>query len=72
MNDTTIEQSATVTMIDPDGGWKYGFPKQIPDDHQNDLNPWLIENGYPEFWVNYWNRTLGHVPCRLFKVESTD
>ena len=34
-------------MIDPPSGWKYGFPKEIPE-HIDNTKKWLIENGYPE------------------------
>lgn len=34
-------------MIDPPEGWKYGFPKEIPEDVYK-TRDWLIENGYPE------------------------
>ena len=34
-------------MIDPPSGWKYGFPKEIPED-VDDTRQWLIDNGYPE------------------------
>jgi hypothetical protein len=34
-------------MIDPPSGWKYGFPKEIPE-HINNTRDWLIDNGYPE------------------------
>jgi hypothetical protein len=34
-------------MIDPPSGWKYGFPKEIPE-HVDDTRAWLIENGYPK------------------------
>jgi hypothetical protein len=49
-------------FIDPPSGWKYGFPKALPDgvlDHRK----WMIENGYPEklidelgdyFYCRYW------------------
>jgi hypothetical protein len=49
-------------MIDPPEGWKYGFPKEIPE-HVDDTTKWLIENGYPEseikalgdsFYVRGW------------------
>jgi hypothetical protein len=33
-------------MIDPPSGWKYGFPKEIPE-HINNTRDWLIDNGYP-------------------------
>ena len=35
------------TMIDPPSGWKYGFPKPMPEDVEN-VREWLIEQGYPE------------------------
>ena len=35
-------------MIDPPSGWKYGFPKPIPEDRINDQLAWLVEEGYPQ------------------------
>lgn len=36
-------------MIDPPSGWKYGFPKEIPEDVTEDqLGDWLLNNGYPK------------------------
>ena len=32
--------------IDPPGGWKYGFPKPIPDDIIF-FEDWLVSEGYP-------------------------
>ena len=32
--------------IDPPSGWKYGFPKPIPDDVV-DFEDWLVSEGYP-------------------------
>jgi len=34
-------------MIDPPSGWKYGFPKPLPDGVEN-IKEWLLENGYPQ------------------------
>jgi len=34
------------TIIDPPEGWRYGFPKPIPDDI-TDLSEWLFGEGYP-------------------------
>ena len=51
-------------MIDPPGGWRYGFPKAIPQD-VTDTQKWLIENGYPQqeidacgdyFFVRHWEQ----------------
>jgi hypothetical protein len=36
------------TIIDPPSGWKYGFPKPIPEDRKNDILVWLVEQGYPQ------------------------
>jgi hypothetical protein len=33
--------------IDPPSGWRYGFPKVLPDG-VTDLSAWFIKNGYPE------------------------
>ena len=50
-------------IIDPPSGWRYGFPKPIPDDI-TDHNAWLVENGYPQslidelgeyFFCRYWD-----------------
>lgn len=49
-------------MVDPPSGWRYGFPKRIPREHQNRTIEWMIEQGYPRylteqkhFYVRYWN-----------------
>ena len=51
-------------MIDPPSGWRYGFPKIIPKEHQTRTLDWLVEQGYPKeiivecgdhFYVRYWN-----------------
>ena len=50
-------------IIDPPSGWKYGFPKLIPDDVIN-VREWLVEQGYPQelidefgehFYCRYWD-----------------
>jgi hypothetical protein len=52
------------TMIDPPSGWKYGFPKVLPDDVENVLE-WLVSEGYPQseidacgknFYCRYWEK----------------
>ena len=36
-------------MIDPPSGWKYGFPKELPNDIKlGGINDWLISEGYPK------------------------
>lgn len=58
----------TVLMIDPPSGWKYGFPKPLPENIEDkEIMRWLIENGYPQweidsmrdhFYCRYWKREL--------------
>ena len=52
-------------MIDPPSGWKYGFPKPIPEDRRKDSLVWLVEQGYPQeeidalgeyFYCRYWEQ----------------
>lgn len=43
----------TITVIDPPGGWLYGFPKQVHDEFfllgsDFDLHKWLVSEGYPQ------------------------
>lgn len=40
-----------VLTIDPPSGWRYGFPKILPDElvgNTEVLSKWLVSNGYPE------------------------
>lgn len=55
-----------MTIIDPPSGWRYGFPKPIPNDVK-DVNKWLVENGYPQtiidelgeyFFCRYWEKMM--------------
>lgn len=34
--------------IDPPSGWRYGFPRVIPEDRRDEIEKWLVENGYPQ------------------------
>ena len=57
--------SKKVTMVDPPSGWKYGFPKAMPQKFLNGLefNAWLVSEGYPQklidelgdqFYCRHW------------------
>jgi hypothetical protein len=38
------------TMVDPPEGWRYGFPRAIPDEVMDDgdrFAAWLSQFGYP-------------------------
>lgn len=37
-----------VIMIDPPSGWKYGFPKVLPEPAPKDFYAWLVSEGYPQ------------------------
>lgn len=55
-------------MIDPPEGWRYGFPKEIPE-HTDDTRKWLVENGYPEARI----KELGdHFYCRFWYQETEE
>lgn len=44
------------TIVDPPSGWKYGFPKELPEDaHLDsfDFRQWLLNSGYPESEVDF-------------------
>ena len=56
-----------VTMIDPPSGWKYGFPKILPEEAKGRNLEWLVENGYPQseidsygkhFYCRYWEQNI--------------
>jgi len=46
-----------VKYVDPPSGWKYGFPKILPDD-VTDFRAWLIKEGYPEKDVDFAMRYI--------------
>lgn len=67
-----------VTMCDPPSGWKYGFPKAMPQESKDedfDVVAWLITSGYPKnlidslgksFYVRYWDEKItlsDHIDC---------
>jgi hypothetical protein len=36
------------TLIDPPGGWRYGFPKPYDEDFDGPYEDFLVKNGYPK------------------------
>ena len=53
-------------MIDLPQGWQYGFPKLIPDDRLQDVEVWLVEQGYPQRLID----ELGeHFYCRYWEAD---
>lgn len=56
------------TFVDPPEGWRYGFPKAVPDEGISDMLKWLIDEGYPaeliealgsSFYVRYFESDKG-------------
>lgn len=62
-----------VTMCDPPGGWKYGFPKPMPVDNfpsQEAFHAWLISRYYPQEEIQYWlDSEYKSVPCKFWQQE---
>ncbi len=56
-------------MIDPPGGWRYGFPKVIPDSQLCRIRHWLVENGYPESEMESYGQ---HFNYRMWSDDSDD
>ena len=59
------------TMVDPPSGWKYGFPKPLPDDYPEDasVTPWLLSEGYPQSEIDAWGN---HFYCRYWEVDENE
>lgn len=53
------------TFIDLPSGYKYGFPKEIPDDVV-DFKKWLIDSGYPEKDIDF---AMSH--CRMWQEGNS-
>jgi hypothetical protein len=54
-------------MIDPPSGWRYGFPKEIPN-NVTDIMGWLVENGYPK---NIMDELGEYFHYRVFYIQQT-
>jgi hypothetical protein len=55
-------------MIDPPEGWRYGFPKEVPNDVTYVI-PWLIRNGYPKELIDSFGDNF---VCRQWYEADTD
>lgn len=65
---------AKILIIDPPGGWRYGFPKPAPtaiDTIYSDfeLNKWLVDNGYPQAEIDKFH---GRVPYRYWEIDEQE
>jgi len=64
-------------MIDPPSGWRYGFPKEIPQSvlDSGKVLKWLSENGYPQSEIDVFKDKDGEYPYfvyRIFEKEETE
>lgn len=54
-------------MCDPPMGWKYGFPKPLPDEHgawtEEQMDNWFIAEGYPVEELKFMKY------CRYWETE---
>lgn len=71
-----------VLMVDPPSGWKYGFPKPLPERatiHYGGTDygvskgfnvvEWLLNNGYPQSEINLHGEVF---PCKYFTQSPLD
>tara|TARA_B110000977_G_scaffold183579_1_gene246377 strand:+ start:323 stop:553 length:231 start_codon:yes stop_codon:yes gene_type:complete len=60
------------TMVDPPSGWKYGFPKALPNPLPQpwSLTLWLISEGYPEIELAKHGDFFQYV--RMWEVDNED
>ena len=57
------------TIIDPPSGWKYGFPKPIPEDRIEDVLVWLVEQGYPQSEIDGLGEIFTNC-CRYWEQDE--
>jgi hypothetical protein len=57
-----------VKIIDPPSGWKYGFPKALPNPEPEDVRVWLVSEGYPQSEID----RHGYAFCCRFWEEEID
>lgn len=61
-----------VIMCDPPSGWKYGFPKPMPEEFHNkdirfSISEWLVKEGYPQYEID----AVGdHFNCRYWETNN--
>lgn len=62
-----MQETKRTLIIDPPEGWRYGFPKPVPDGvmkSESLLRIWLAEQNYPEVELalthsRYWEQDIG-------------
>ena len=56
-----------VWYIDPPSGWRYGFPKALPEPKPTETLKWLVENGYPQSEID---RMGDHFDCGYWEEKD--
>jgi hypothetical protein len=61
-------------FCDPPSGWRYGFPRVIPDEvysskDENAFSEWLFSCGYPKEVYDLFSE--GNFPCRYWEQEDS-
>ncbi len=54
-------------MIDPPGGYLYGFPKVFDAPDGTSIEDWLLARGYPRREIEAFSHG---VPCRVYYVTT--
>ena len=52
--------------IDPPSGWKYGFPKPVPEGVEDTIE-WLVSEGYPRAEID---KMGDYFLCRYWETED--
>jgi hypothetical protein len=72
---------AKVTICDPPSGWKYGFPRVVPQEVMEALKAarptgnttaftdWLVSCGYPQSLIESFG---DHFYCRYWEQEEDE
>lgn len=60
-----------VLMVDPPSGWKFGFPRPLPEEYKNSekFYTWLEECGYPKKLIESFGENFF---CRYWEEEVND
>jgi uncharacterized Zn finger protein (UPF0148 family) len=56
----------TVTIYDPPGGWRYGFPREYKPLLGESIEQTLLRDKYPQKEIDVWKED--GVPCRFWET----
>lgn len=63
-----MDEVIKIKMVDPPSGWRYGFPKEMPQDlkSETEVIQWFLDNGYPQSLID--DGMLGY--CRSWFIHK--